>query len=72
MRDKLRSTVGRAVYAKPKEIVEPRFGNLREQHGKRRFRLRGLAKTELEFALANTALNLLRLWGKGPAPVDTD
>ena len=71
MRQKLRSAVGRAIYAKRKQIVEPRFGNLKEQHGMRRFRLRGLAKTAVEFTLANTALNLLRLWRKVPALVGT-
>jgi IS5 family transposase len=71
MRQKLRSAVGRAIYAKCKQIVEPRFGNLKEQHGMRRFRLRGLAKTTVEFTLAHTALNLLRLGRKVPAPVGT-
>jgi transposase len=71
MRQKLRSAVGRAIYAKRKQIVEPRFGNLKEQHGMRRFRLRGLAKTAVEFTLANTALNLLRIWRKVPALVGT-
>jgi Transposase DDE domain len=71
MRDKLRSAVGQAIYAKRKQIVEPRFGNWKEQHGMRRFRLRGLAKTAVEFTLANAALNLLRLWRKVPALVGT-
>jgi len=66
MRRKLRSPVGRATYGRRKEIVEPRLGILKEQHGMRRFRLRGLAKVGVEFALATTALNLLRLWRKVP------
>ena len=69
MRHKLRSAVGRARYARRKEIVEPRIGILKEQHGMRRFRMRGLVKTAVEFTLANTALNLTRIWRTVPALV---
>ena len=69
MRRKLRSAAGRATYARRKQIVEPRIGTLKEQHGMRRFRMRGLAKVAVEFTLANTALNLMRLWRKVPALV---
>jgi len=71
MRQKLRSASGRATYAKRKEIVEPRIGTLKEQHGMRRFRMRGLRKVAVEFTLANTALNLLRIWHTVPALVRT-
>ena len=66
MRRKLRSAVGRAVYQRRKEIVEPVLGVLKEQRGMRRFRLRGLAKVAVEFTLAATALNLTRLWRGRP------
>ena len=66
MRRKLRSPVGRAVYQRRKEIVEPVLGVLKEQRGMRRFRLRGLAKVAVEFALAATALNLTRIWRVKP------
>jgi IS5 family transposase len=66
MRRKLRSPAGRATYGRRKQIVEPRIGTLKEQHGMRRFRMRGLAKVAVEFTLANTALNLTRLWRKVP------
>jgi IS5 family transposase len=66
MRRKLRSPAGRATYRRRKQIVEPRIGTLKEQHGMRRFRMRGLAKVAVEFTLANTALNLTRLWRKVP------
>jgi hypothetical protein len=33
--------------------------------------MRGLAKVTVEFTLANTALNLMRLWRKVPALVRT-
>jgi transposase len=71
MRQKLRSAAGRATYARRKQIVEPRIGILKEQHGMRRFRLRGVAKTAVEFTLANTAVNLIRIWRKAPALVCT-
>jgi transposase len=67
MRRKLRSRAGRETYGRRKQIVEPMFGRLKEQHGMRRFRMRGLAKVAVEFTLANTALNLLRLWRKVPS-----
>jgi hypothetical protein len=69
MRQNLRSAVERAIYAKRKQIVEPQFGNLKKQCGMRRLWLRGLAKTAVEFILADTVLNLLRIWRKVPALV---
>jgi transposase/IS5 family transposase len=66
MRRKLRSAVGRAVYQRRKEIVEPVLGVLKEQRGMRRFRLRGLAKVAVEFTLAATAMNLTRIWRVAP------
>jgi transposase len=62
MRRKLRSSPGRCLYQKRKELAEPIFGMLKEQRGMRRFRMRGLAKVAIEFTLAATALNLTRLW----------
>jgi transposase/IS5 family transposase len=66
MRRKLRSPAGRAIYGRRKEIVEPVCGTLKEQHGMRQFRMRGLAKVGVELALAATALNLKRLWRTVP------
>jgi transposase len=62
MRQKLRSPEGRAIYARRKEIVEPVCGRLKEHHGLRQFRLRGLSKVGVELALASTAVNLKRMW----------
>ena len=67
MRRKLRSAEGRAIYGRRKEIVEPRLGTLKVEHGMRQFRMRGLAKVGVELALAATAMNLLRMWRKIPA-----
>jgi len=66
MRRKLRSPVGRVTYGRRKQIVEPRIGTLKEQHGMRRFQTRGLAKVGVELALAATAMNLMRLWRTVP------
>jgi transposase len=71
MRRKLRSAAGRVTYQRRKEIVEPRIGTLKEQHGMRRFRMRGLVKVAIEFTLANTALNLMRMWHKVPKLMGT-
>jgi len=71
MRRKLRSAAGRATYRRRKEIVEPRIGTLKEQHGMRRFQMRGLVKVAIEFTLANTALNLMRMWHKVPTLMGT-
>ena len=67
MRRKLRSPAGRAIYRRRKAIVEPVLGVLKEQRGMRRFRLRGLGKVGVEFALAATAVNLTRIWRVAPA-----
>jgi len=66
MRRKLRSAAGRTVYRRRKELAEPVMGVLKEQRGMRRFRLRGLSKVAVEFTLAETALNLTRLWHVAP------
>lgn len=62
MRDRLRSPAGQVRYRRRGALVEPVFGILKEQRGMRRFRLRGLKKVGVEWALACTAFNLTRLW----------
>jgi len=62
MRRKLRTAAGRQRYLQRKSIVEPVFGTLKEQRDLRRFRLRGLAKVSIEWALAGLAFNLVRLY----------
>lgn len=66
LRRKLRSPAGRATYGRRKQIVEPRLGTLKTEHGMRQFRMRGLAKVAVELTLATTACNLLRLWRHAP------
>jgi len=62
MRQKMRSPEGRQMYARRKGMVEPIFGILKEQRGMRAFRLRGLEKVGIEFALAATAHNIARMF----------
>ena len=62
MRKKLRSQAGREIYRRRKAIVEPVFGVLKQQRGLRQFRLRGLARVGIEFALAATGYNLSRIY----------
>jgi len=62
MATKLRTPVGRAVYALRKGIVEPVFGQIKGARGFRRFLLRGLAKIRGEWCLVCLTHNLLKLW----------
>jgi len=64
MRQRLRSSGGRAIYRRRKAIIEPVFGTLKEQRGMRQFRRRGLEKVGVEIALAATAYNLTRMWNR--------
>jgi hypothetical protein len=66
MRGKLGSATGQALYRRRKALAEPVIGILKEQRGMRRFRMRGLGKVAVEFALATTALNLTRMWRLSP------
>lgn len=67
MTAKLRTTLGRAVYALRKGIVEPVFGQIKGVRGFRRFLLRGLAKVRGEWRLVCLTHNLLKLWRYGCA-----
>ena len=69
MRHKLRTTAGRAIYARRKAIVEPVNGQIKEARGFRRFLLRGLDKVRAEWALVCTAHNLLKLYRSRPTAV---
>jgi hypothetical protein len=52
LRRKLRSPVGRQIYARRKTLVEPVFGVLKQQREMRQFRTRGMSKVGVEFTLA--------------------
>ena len=68
MRYKLRTPEGRAVYKRRKAIVEPVFGQIKEQRGFRRFLLRGLGNVAAEWKLICATHNLLKLFRSGWSP----
>jgi transposase len=65
MHGKLRTAAGRAVYKMRKAIVEPVFGQIKEQRGFRRFSLRGKLNVSCEWKLVCAASNLLKLFRAG-------
>ena len=65
MREKLRTETDRAVYKMRKAIVEPVFGQIKEQRGFRRFSLRGKDNVRREWKLVCAASNLLKLFRAG-------
>jgi transposase len=62
MKQKLKSESGRKVYRRRKAIVEPVFGQIKEQRGFRRFLLRGFGKVREEWKLICLSHNLLKLF----------
>jgi transposase len=72
MRFKLRRPAARRRYARRKAIVEPVFGQLKENRGFAALSLRGLALATGEYLLACLAHNLgklLRAEARAPAPI---
>jgi transposase len=65
MRHKLRTEAGRTVYKMRKAIVEPVFGQIKEQRGFRRFSLRGKDNVSREWKLVCAVSNLLKLFRAG-------
>jgi transposase len=62
MAEKLRTPVGRALYAARKHIVEPVFGQIKSVRGFRKFLLRGLQAVSAEWHLVCLTHNLLKIW----------
>lgn len=60
MRRRLRTPEGRKLYAQRKAIVEGPFGTLKSERDLHRFRLCGVVKVGIEFALGAIAHNLTR------------
>ena len=65
MAAKVRTPQGKALYARRKVIVEPVFGQIKEDRGFRRFLLRGLPKIRGEWCLVCLTHNLLKVWRYG-------
>jgi transposase len=61
MRHRLQTQDGRALYAKRKSTIEPRFGIIKAAMGFRRFLLRGLRAVQGEWDLVCIACNIRRL-----------
>ena len=61
MRRKLKTKIGRTIYARRKTIVEPVFGQIKQALGFRQFLLRGLKKVQGEWALVCMAHNVLKV-----------
>jgi transposase len=61
MRRKLKTKVGKAVYAARKAIVEPVFGQIKQARGFRQFLLRGIDKVRGEWSLVCLTHNILKL-----------
>src|SRR5664279_2813028 len=65
MREKLQTEAGHTVYKMRKAIIEPVFGQIKEQRGFRRFSLRGHQNVRREWRLVCAASNLLKLFRAG-------
>lgn len=68
MERKLLTKRGRRLYRLRSLLVEPVFGQVKEQQGFRRFMRRGLRAASSESVLIGTTHNLLKLWRSGLAP----
>jgi transposase len=62
MKQKLKTKVGKAVYAARKCVVEPVFGQIKQARGFRQFLLRGKKKIKGEWSLLCLTHNVLRLY----------
>jgi len=62
MARKLRTELGRKLYAARKHIVEPVFGQIKRVRGFRKFLLRGLKWVSAEWQLICLTHNLLKIW----------
>lgn len=62
MRRKLKTKVGKAVYAARKAIVEPVFGQIKQARGFRQFLLRGIEKVRGEWSMVCLTHNLLKMY----------
>ena len=65
MREKLRSTAGKAIYKMRKAVVEPVFGQIKERRKLRGFSFRGLEKVKAEWQIICLTHNLLKLYLAG-------
>ena len=62
MEHRLRTPEGATAYAQRSQLIEPVFGDRKENRGYRRFRRRGLDAVQSEWAFIHLAGNLLKLY----------
>lgn len=62
MVDKMQTTKAKETYRLRAEIVEPAFGDIKQNKGVREFFTRGLQKVKIEFNLVCIARNLKKIW----------
>lgn len=65
MLEKLKTSEGKELYSKRKQVVEPVFGQIKEARGFRRFSFRGLQRVAAEWDLICLTHNLLKLFRSG-------
>jgi hypothetical protein len=68
MANRLATAPGKAAYRRRGPIAEGPFGNIKHNHGFRRFSLRGLRRVTGEWAFQNTVTNLLKIHATGWTP----
>jgi transposase len=68
MARKLATRLGRRVYGKRKEVVEPVIGQIKAARGFRQFLLRGVKKVGAEWLIICLTHNLLKLFRHGGPP----
>jgi transposase len=68
MATRLTTPQGIACYRRRGPLAEGPFGNIKHNHGFRRFSMRGLSRAQGEWAFQNTVTNLLKIHATGWAP----
>jgi hypothetical protein len=68
MAARLATPLGLATYRRRSPLAEGPFGNIKHNHGFRRFSMRGLARANGEWAFQNTVTNLLKIHATGSRP----
>lgn len=61
MRDRLDSNEGYLLYGKRAKVVEPTFGNIKQNRGIRQFYYRGIEKVNVEWKLICSGINLNKI-----------
>ena len=64
MKKKMETDEAKEIYSKRQAVVEPPFGNIKQNLGFREFLCRGKEKVKIEFDLAAMAHNLRKVWNK--------